>query len=40
VLQERLASAQRELSSLIDQRARIIAIYEATGQIANAEDMS
>jgi capsule polysaccharide export protein KpsE/RkpR len=34
VLQERLASAQRELSSLIDQRARIIEIYEATGQIA------
>jgi uncharacterized protein involved in exopolysaccharide biosynthesis len=34
VLQERLASAQRELSSLIDQRARIIEVYEATGQIA------
>jgi uncharacterized protein involved in exopolysaccharide biosynthesis len=40
VLQERLASAQRELSSLIDQRARIIEVYEATGQIAsNAEDI-
>jgi hypothetical protein len=37
VLQERLASAQRELSSLIDQRARIIEIYEATGQIAAAD---
>jgi polysaccharide chain length determinant protein (PEP-CTERM system associated) len=34
VLQERGASAQRELSSLIDQRARIIEVYEATGQIA------
>lgn len=31
VLQERLASAQRELSSLIDQRARIIEVYESTG---------
>jgi uncharacterized protein involved in exopolysaccharide biosynthesis len=39
VLQERLASAQRELSSLIDQRARIIEVYEATGQIASAEDI-
>jgi DNA repair exonuclease SbcCD ATPase subunit len=32
------ASAQRELSSLIDQRARIIEIYEATGQIAAADN--
>jgi polysaccharide chain length determinant protein (PEP-CTERM system associated) len=39
VLQERLASAQREVSSLIDQRARIIEVYEATGQIAAAEDI-
>jgi DNA repair exonuclease SbcCD ATPase subunit len=39
VLQERLASAQRELSSLIDQRARIIEVYEATGQIAAAEEI-
>lgn len=39
VLQERLASAQRELSSLIDQRARIIEVYEATGQITAAEDI-
>ncbi len=37
VLQERIASAQRELSSLIDQRARIIEIYETTGTI-NASD--
>ncbi len=34
VLQERIASAQRELSSLIDQRARIIQIYEDTGQVS------
>jgi uncharacterized protein involved in exopolysaccharide biosynthesis len=33
VLQERLGSATRELSSLIDQRARIIEVYEATGQV-------
>jgi polysaccharide chain length determinant protein (PEP-CTERM system associated) len=39
VLQERLSSAQRELSSLIDQRSRIIAIYEATGQISNADNV-
>jgi polysaccharide chain length determinant protein (PEP-CTERM system associated) len=39
VLQERLASAQRELSSLIDQRSRIIEVYEATGQITTAEDI-
>ncbi len=39
VLQERIASAQRELSSLIDQRARIIEVYEATGQITTAEDI-
>jgi hypothetical protein len=38
VLQERSASAQRELSSLIDQRARIIEIYESTGQIAAADN--
>ncbi|MEM1340759.1 MAG: lipopolysaccharide biosynthesis [Pseudomonadota bacterium] len=36
-LQERLTSAQRELSSLIDQRARIIQIYEQTGQISTTE---
>ena len=34
VLQERQTSAQRELSSLIDQRARIIQIYEQTGQVS------
>jgi polysaccharide chain length determinant protein (PEP-CTERM system associated) len=38
VLQERSASAQRELSTLIDQRARIIEIYESTGQIAAADN--
>jgi len=38
VLQERMSSAQRELSTLIDQRARIIAIYEATGQIAATDN--
>jgi polysaccharide chain length determinant protein (PEP-CTERM system associated) len=38
VLQERMASAQRELSSLIDQRARIVEIYEATGQITAADN--
>lgn len=32
-LQERLTSAQRVLSSLIDQRARIIQIYEETGDV-------
>ena len=36
-LQERMASAQRELSSLIDQRARIIEIYESTGQVNASE---
>ena len=40
VLQERLASAQRELSSLIDQRARIITIYEQTGQINSGTPLS
>lgn len=39
VLQERVASAQRELSSLIDQRSRIIEVYEATGQVTTAEDI-
>lgn len=34
VLQERISSAQRELSSLIDQRAQVLSVYEATGQIA------
>jgi polysaccharide chain length determinant protein (PEP-CTERM system associated) len=34
LLQERLANAERERSSLIDQRARIVAIFEATGEIA------
>src|SRR6056297_751929 len=38
VLQERVSSAQRELSTLIDQRARIIAIYEATGQITATDN--
>jgi hypothetical protein len=33
VLQERGDRPQRELSSLIDQRARIIEVYEATGQV-------
>ena len=37
VLQESLASSQRELSSLIDQRARIVQIYEATGQIQSTD---
>jgi polysaccharide chain length determinant protein (PEP-CTERM system associated) len=39
VLQERIASGQRELSSLIDQRVQVVAIYEATGQIATNVDM-
>jgi polysaccharide chain length determinant protein (PEP-CTERM system associated) len=39
VLQERVASAQREMSSLIDQRARIIEVYEATGRIAANDDV-
>jgi polysaccharide chain length determinant protein (PEP-CTERM system associated) len=39
VLQERVASAQRELSSLIDQRARIIEVYEATGQVTAVDDV-
>jgi polysaccharide chain length determinant protein (PEP-CTERM system associated) len=39
VLQERLASGQRELSTLIDQRARIIEVYEATGQISAADEI-
>jgi polysaccharide chain length determinant protein (PEP-CTERM system associated) len=34
LLQERLANAERERTSLIDQRARIVAIFEATGEIA------
>src|SRR6056297_1144427 len=38
VLQERVSSAQRELSTLIDQLARIIAIYEATGQITATDN--
>lgn len=37
VLQESLASSQRELSALIDQRARIVQIYEATGQIQSTD---
>lgn len=39
LLQERLASAERERSSLIDQRARIVAIFEATGEIATPTTM-
>lgn len=34
LLQERLANAERERTSLVDQRARIVAIFEATGEIA------
>jgi polysaccharide chain length determinant protein (PEP-CTERM system associated) len=34
LLQERLANAERERTSLIDQRARIVTIFEATGEIA------
>jgi polysaccharide chain length determinant protein (PEP-CTERM system associated) len=34
LLQERLANAERERNALIDQRARIVAIFEATGEIA------
>lgn len=37
VLQERTGSAQRELSSLIDQRARIIEIYELGGRVPTDE---
>lgn len=36
-LQERISSAQRELSSLIDQRSRIVEIYEQTGQVGGPE---
>jgi polysaccharide chain length determinant protein (PEP-CTERM system associated) len=39
VLQERIASGQRELSSLIDQRARIIEVYESTGQIGAGDSI-
>ena len=34
LLQERLAQTEREIASLADQRARIISIFEATGQVA------
>jgi polysaccharide chain length determinant protein (PEP-CTERM system associated) len=34
VLQERIASAEREREALVDQRARIVEIFEATGEIA------
>lgn len=37
VLQERISGAQRELSALIDQRARIIELYEATGQVTTSD---
>lgn len=39
LLQERIGSATRELSSLIDQRARIIEIYESTGQVSAADQV-
>lgn len=39
VLQERIGSATRELSALIDQRARIIEIYDLTGRIDNSGDI-
>jgi len=38
LLQERVANAERERASLADQRARIIAVYQATGQIAGGAD--
>ncbi len=39
LLQERIGSATRELSTLIDQRARIIEIYESTGQVSAADQI-
>jgi polysaccharide chain length determinant protein (PEP-CTERM system associated) len=34
LLQERIASAERERGALVDQRARIVEIFESTGEIA------
>jgi polysaccharide chain length determinant protein (PEP-CTERM system associated) len=39
VLQERIAAAQRDLSSLIDQRVQVVAVYDATGRVTATEDM-
>lgn len=39
-LQERISSAQRELSALIDQRARIIEIYEETGRLSDGDNLT
>jgi len=37
LMQERLANAERERDSLMDQRARIVEIFETTGEIAASE---